>query len=303
VELREIEIFLVLTEELHFGRTAERLYLSSSRVSQTIRVLETRVGGLLFERTSRQVRLTLLGEQLRDRLRPAYEQIGRAFAEVRDVASGVTGQLRISLLTFAAGGPWFAEIVRRFTSEHPGCDVAVYEAFPGEALSRLRRGELDLVAHWLPIAQSDLRIGPVLIRAERALAVQVGHPLAGRGHSIVEDLADFAVVDAEGIVPPETAAALYPRRTPSGRVIPRRHREGRMVEVLSLVARGEVVHPTVSSLPDYYTHPGVTTVPLHGLPPLESALIWVRERETAAIRAFAQIATDSSTRVVVDSEG
>ena len=61
VELREIETFLVLTEELHFGRTAERLYLSQSRVSQTIRSMETSLGGRLFERTSRQVRLTPLG--------------------------------------------------------------------------------------------------------------------------------------------------------------------------------------------------------------------------------------------------
>ncbi|WP_142056608.1 helix-turn-helix domain-containing protein [Pseudonocardia kunmingensis] len=41
--MREIETFLVLAEELHFGRTAERLYLSTSRVSQTVRAMELRV--------------------------------------------------------------------------------------------------------------------------------------------------------------------------------------------------------------------------------------------------------------------
>lgn len=290
VELREIETFLVLCEELHFGRTAARLYLSQSRVSQTIRAMETRVGGRLFDRTSRQVRLTPLGEKLRDELRPAHEQIHRAFAAAREVATGITGELRVSLLSFAAGGPSFAEIVRRFEDHHPGCRVTVYEAFPGEALNRLRRGELDLVAHWLPVSQPDLTVGPVLAIEERALAVQVGHRLADLGSATVEDLGDEAVVDADGLVPSETLEVLSPAVTPSGRTILRRHREGRMVEVLSLVARGEVVHPTVASLPAYYTHPGVTTVPLHGMPPLESALVWVTERETAAVRAFVEIA-------------
>jgi hypothetical protein len=50
----------------------------------------------------------------------------------------------------------------------------------------------------------------------------------------------------------------------------------------------------VASLPTYYTYPGVTTIPLHGLPPLVSALVWVTERETAAIRAFAEIAEQAA---------
>ena len=50
MELREIEIFLVLADELHFGRTAERLHLSTARVSQTVGRLERRLGTRLFDR-------------------------------------------------------------------------------------------------------------------------------------------------------------------------------------------------------------------------------------------------------------
>jgi DNA-binding transcriptional LysR family regulator len=52
MERRLIEIFLTVAEELHFGRTAERLHVSTARVSQTVKQLERRVGVLLFERTS-----------------------------------------------------------------------------------------------------------------------------------------------------------------------------------------------------------------------------------------------------------
>jgi DNA-binding CsgD family transcriptional regulator len=58
VALREITLFLTLAEELHFGRTAERLQVTPSRVSQTLRELEAKLGGKLVHRTSRHVELT-----------------------------------------------------------------------------------------------------------------------------------------------------------------------------------------------------------------------------------------------------
>ena len=78
MELRDIEIFLTLAEELHFGRTAERLHVTPARVSQAIKKQERTIGATLFERTSRVVRLTPIGEQLRDDLELGYRQIRQA---------------------------------------------------------------------------------------------------------------------------------------------------------------------------------------------------------------------------------
>ena len=67
VELREMRLFLTLAEELHFGRTAETLQLTPSRVSQSLRALEDKLGAQLLFRTSRRVRLTPFGVRfLRD---------------------------------------------------------------------------------------------------------------------------------------------------------------------------------------------------------------------------------------------
>ncbi len=71
MERHEVDAFLAVAEELHFSRAAERLRLSTARVSQTIQRLERRVGAPLFERTSRMVRLTPIGRQFRDDLEPA----------------------------------------------------------------------------------------------------------------------------------------------------------------------------------------------------------------------------------------
>ncbi|MFE4462365.1 LysR family transcriptional regulator, partial [Nocardia tengchongensis] len=75
IELRDIEIFLTLSDELHFGRTAERLYISQARVSQVIRKIETQVGGKLFERSSRNVALTPIGRRLAEDLHITYRDL------------------------------------------------------------------------------------------------------------------------------------------------------------------------------------------------------------------------------------
>jgi Bacterial regulatory helix-turn-helix protein, lysR family len=74
MELRDIEIFLTLAQELHFGRTAERLHVSPARVSQAIKKQERLIGAELFTRTSRNVRLTPVGERLRADLAPVYRR-------------------------------------------------------------------------------------------------------------------------------------------------------------------------------------------------------------------------------------
>ncbi|MFE9656552.1 LysR family transcriptional regulator [Micromonospora sp. NPDC006431] len=66
-----------MAEELHFGRTAQRLHLTTARVSQSIKKQERRIGAQLFDRTSRTVRPTPLGEQLYTDLKAAYGQIPR----------------------------------------------------------------------------------------------------------------------------------------------------------------------------------------------------------------------------------
>jgi DNA-binding transcriptional LysR family regulator len=97
VELRELRIFLSLADELHFGRTAERLGISQPAVSEAVRALESRLGVKVFDRTSRRVRLTPAGEALQRNLTPAMAAVDQALADTSELSAAVRGLLRVDL--------------------------------------------------------------------------------------------------------------------------------------------------------------------------------------------------------------
>jgi DNA-binding transcriptional LysR family regulator len=291
VELREIRAFLVLSEELHFGRAAERLELTPSRISQIMRTLETRLGGRLFDRTSRRVALTPLGEQLLRSAGPVYEELERALRETHETALAVAGTLRLGMYTPVNGGPHLSEIVKTFEARHPGCRVLVTDTgFARQQLDWLREDDLDVLAMRLPIDEPDVTIGPILSSEERVLALATGHPLAGRESVGLDDLAGYAVADVRTL-PRKFMDAFIPPRTPSGKRL-RRIKVRTMAESIRRVALGETVHPTVGSLLDYSHHPGVTSVPIDGMPASKTALVWLTASGSAKIEAFARAAAD-----------
>ena len=291
-ELREIRVFLTLAEELHFGRAAERLGLTHSRVSQVIRSLESHLGGRLFERGSRQVTLTPLGEELQRRMAPVYQQLQQAYLDVRDMSAGVTGMLRLGVPHFAGVCPHFSEIISTFETRHPGCHVQVTETgFGRDQVDWLRRDQIDILAMRLPISDPEVVIGPVVAREERVLAVAANHPLAGRGSVVVEDLADYSTTDIPTFSR-EVMDMYSPPRTPTGRPI-RRVAMQSVTEIMVRVAAGEVVHPTVPSIiANQGGHRGISVVPIRDLAPVVTALVWLAAREGPRIAAFARGASD-----------
>jgi DNA-binding transcriptional LysR family regulator len=290
-DLREIRAFLLLAEELHFARTAERLGLTPARVSQMIRSLEARVGGRLFDRTSRRVCLTPAGEQLRSEIVRPYGELQEVLARARDSATEVRGTLRIGVYSLLSGGPHMTDIVRTFKTRHPRCEVEFinigYERSYREAL---RDGELDMLATRLPLSASEITIGPVLSREERVLLVARDDPLAERDSIRYDDLAGRVVSDVPAF-PREVMDAFIPPVTRDGRIL-RRVPNSSAEDTMMRVALGEQVHPTVQSFLDHHSHPGVISVPIEDLPPSETALVWLTVNRGPKIDAFARAASD-----------
>jgi DNA-binding transcriptional LysR family regulator len=292
VDLTQVRVFLVLADELHFGRTAERTGLSQPRVSRLISALEREAGGPLFDRTTRRARLTPLGTRLRDGWQPAYGQLLAAWGDARTAARQPAGTLRVGF-TLTTGGAALTRLVRAFTAAYPGCAVQLRETGLRDLYGPLRRDEIDVLVSWLAVDQPDLTAGPAIEHRARALAVSRDHPLARRGTASAEDLADYETAWArpgalyDDIVP--LFDAILPPRTPSGRAVRRTRAVGGLHETLALVASGQVVHPTVAGLP-LAQRSDITLLPLAGLPPLRLGPIWCTAHENARIKAFADTA-------------
>jgi DNA-binding transcriptional LysR family regulator len=291
VELREIRVFLTLAEELHFGRTAERLQMTSSRVSQVLRDLEGKLGAQLVHRTSRRVRLTARGERLRGELVGVYGQLVGVLERAHDQSDELTGTLRIGLLTPVADGPHLPAIIARFERRHPECGVWLGRAPYGDAL----------LASWLPHGQPDIVVGPTLTREALFLGVAQDHPLAGRKAVSIEQVADYRVVPMEEVQPEELVEAWIPRKTPGGRTIARlrvpfaqmaREDPGELRSRISWWIRtGEIVHPAME--PTAAIHgPGIAWVPISDMAPLRSALVWPRGAHDLKLREFIRVARE-----------
>ncbi|MEU6850244.1 LysR family transcriptional regulator [Actinacidiphila alni] len=289
MERYEMETFLTLAEELHFGRTAMRLRVTTARVSQVISGLERRVGAPLFERTSRSVALTPIGRRLHDDLRPAFERLEAALATAVAEGRGVTGLLRVGFVG-AAAGRLLVRATDRFRTRHPGCEVEISEVRMAEALERLRADALELLIACLPLSGPDLANGPVLLSEPRMLAVPAGHPFARRGSVSVEDLAHADVLQAPCSLPDHWREPGSPRLTPAGLAIPLGRTAATFPEILALVGAGEGVFPVGAHVTRSPTPPDVTYVPFHDTPPLDWGPVWRTSRATARIRAFTEAA-------------
>jgi len=288
VELAQVEAFLAVAEELHFGRAAERLHLSQPRVSRLISALERQAGGRLFERTSRKVTLTPLGVQLRSELRPAYEQMTAALDAARATSRGVTGLLRVGC-SYTVAGPELTQLTETFGADNPDCELTLRVVPNADPYGPLRGGEIDVLVFYQAVDESDLTAGPVIGHRERVLAVGRNHRLAARESVSLEDIADEETSDNAATFPQALFDALRPRVAPSGRPIRRTFPWTDDEEVLAAVARGEIVLPAAKG-PAMLGRTDFILIPIRDLPPMPLGLIWRTAAENARIRALATTA-------------
>ncbi|GAA3520406.1 DNA-binding transcriptional LysR family regulator [Streptosporangium album] len=293
LERHEIETFLTLAEELHFGHTAERLKVTTGRISHVIKKLERRVGAPLFERTSRIVRLTPIGRQLAEDLTPLAAQMDEAIRRAIDAGRGITGNLRVAFL-----GEWTApallKAVSLFTERHPDCEVGVHEVQLSNSRSSLLDGSIDVLIAAYPF--DGMACGPALLTEGRSLAVAAGHPLACEKSVSLEVLANHPVVQYPEVTSAEFKRDRTPEYTPSGRPVPKGPTGKTFSEMLSHVAMGKGVLPVGDHSRWYYPRPDVAYVPIHDAAPIERGLVWLETNTTARVREFVRAATDVNRR-------
>lgn len=290
MELRDIEIFLTLAEELHFGRTADKLLVTKARVSQAIQKTERQIGAALFERTSRRVALTPIGRQLRDDLLAGHQRIQEGIERAAAAARGLTGTLRIGFV--GATGHEISDILGAFHARHPDCELQIREMMGGGPFDALRDGHVDIQVLWLPVEEPDLSVGPVVLTEDLMLAASPRDPLARKESVSLEDLAAGRLIGAGDSIPAYMEEVFRPAQTPSGRPIPRGPAVATVEEILANVAAGLGIRLVPGHAVKYFARDDIAYIPLQDPPALKWALIWRSSEETSLVRAFAQVARE-----------
>ncbi|WP_040812722.1 LysR family transcriptional regulator [Nocardia concava] len=293
MELRDIEIFLTLAEELHFGRTAERLHVTPARITQAIKKQERQIGALLFERTNRSVRLTTVGEQLRSDLLPHYEGLAYGMRRAKLAASGQTAVLRLGLMPFNISE--FRVFWDEFRDRHPHWQLKLRRMHYTDPFEQLRSGEFDAVVLWLPVREPDFVVGPTLFHDPRVLAVADDHPLADRESVTLEETTEYLHAMAplgsryweDGYLP-----FITPGGNPVNRGRPALHAD----DLIDMISTGEVVHIFPGHVRRHWGMSNIRFIPVTDMPPISYALIWRSELESEPIRAVAEVIRELGAR-------
>jgi LysR family transcriptional regulator, hydrogen peroxide-inducible genes activator len=153
--LKQLRYFRELVRHRHFGRAADASAISQPALSMQIRELEEILGGELFERSARQVRLTNLGEAFLPRVRDILRSVDELAALARAARDELVGRLRIGVIPTVA--PYFLPtIVANIMHLHSGLDIHVRETLTPKLVQELSEGRLDAAIVALPVSEASL---------------------------------------------------------------------------------------------------------------------------------------------------
>jgi DNA-binding transcriptional LysR family regulator len=143
IMLEQLRLLMAVIEEGSLRRAAERAHISQSAVTRQMQLLEHDLGGRILERTSTGVRPTTAGYALVQKAKLLLADYDSTMSDVRRLVRGEGEQLRIGYLA-SAGQQYLDEPIRVLRRLHPKVKVKMLDLTPGEAISALRRGEIDL---------------------------------------------------------------------------------------------------------------------------------------------------------------
>jgi molybdate transport repressor ModE-like protein len=200
--IEKLRLFLVILEEGSLRRAAERLHISQSAITRQIQLLEHDLGGRVLERTSAGVRPTTGGHALAGKARTLLAEYDSVMAEVRRMVRGESDRLRIGYVASAVQeylGPALAALRRTY----PKLKVKMLDQTPGEMISALRRGEIDLAltGSGVDLLSRDFYTHK-LASVPSLVALPLDHPLAAQKQISISQLKTESFVrGSDSVVP------------------------------------------------------------------------------------------------------
>ncbi|MFI6757527.1 LysR family transcriptional regulator [Micromonospora sp. NPDC050417] len=284
----QLRLFLVLAEELHFGRAARRLFLAQPTLSQQIRALEDRLGVDLLQRSSRRVELTPAGQALVPEARELLAAMTRLQELAASFAREARGHVRIGAIGGEAAMPYTVAILAELSARHPGVTVEIRTVDLAEQVDALIRGEVD-AAFLRPPLPPVLR-SLHLATEPRVVCLPANDPLVEQAPLTLAQLSDHVVVD----LPAQVREwwdhwTVNPR--PDGGTVRFGPQVADLEAMLLAVARGQAITFLPAAAGRLYPRPGIAYVDVTDLPTSTAALAWVpHQREHPALAALVNAA-------------
>lgn len=143
MNLKQLEYFIALAEELHFGRAAERLGMAQPPLSRQIKQIEETLGALLFNRGRNAITLTQAGERLYGRGSALLTEFSDIKLEVKRIGQGAEGRLRIGFVGSATYG-LLPNILKSFRASYPEVNLSLMPMNNAQLHRCLIRREIDI---------------------------------------------------------------------------------------------------------------------------------------------------------------
>jgi LysR family hydrogen peroxide-inducible transcriptional activator len=186
MNLRDLRYFVALADTRHFGKAAERSFVSQPTLSAQIKKLETYLGVQLIERQPRKVTLTETGAKILPLARRVLQESDEIVSLARNEHDPLSGKLKLGLIPTI--GPYLLPLVaRKLRKQLPRLKLMLYEYQTQPLLEKLRAGDLDLGILALPVPLDGLE-ERALYDESFTLAVPNNSPLAKRSNVKIDDL-------------------------------------------------------------------------------------------------------------------
>ena len=294
LETRQLRYFVVVAEELNFGRAAKRLGMAQPPLSRAIKELERQLSVQLFKRDTHQVSLTPAGQALLPDAQTALEAVS-AFTNRARLAGASTPTLRLAIKADVDGG-LLPQILDEYARDEAALPVELVLGRYGEQAQAVRDGHADTAVLLGPFDERGLDSEP-LITEPFMLAMAADDPLAARRSLRLADLAGWSLPDGspadQGPVSSRHhVGAAHARRsdTDENQRPAAAQDASDLPQIFKLVELGTVVCFFPTSLTRRYLRPEIAYRPVEDLGPATLSVAWAQRSHSTAVAAFVRAA-------------
>ncbi|MGF7137153.1 DNA-binding transcriptional LysR family regulator [Paraburkholderia sp. EB58] len=302
MELRHLKYFVVVAEEGHFTRAAERLGMAQPPLSQQVQKLEREIGAQLFHRLTRGVELTDAGRVLYEDARRIVSEVELAKSRAQSAARGQTGSIRVGFASSVVFHPIIADIVRTYRESHPAVTLSPSESNVEALIDDLTAGRIDLAIIRQTSQESERVKTEALLDEDMLIVLPPQHALAASPSIDLRSIAHETLIMFPRAIAPVLYDEVMSAYQRAG-LTPQLGQESTQVaSAVSMVAAGFGISIVPNSIRQI--HAGVSYHAIEGAQPKAQIVLAYRFGEfSRVVRDFVDVAKRSVRDRKVDDLG